>query len=113
MWKNYYDNELTITALYHHIRLVVQMQRELEQNSGLQTKLQELQKKIYYQTQEHKKELKNVQANKIGKKVEQIFTVSEEETELKKIVEELEKNRENASKELFKQFSRKHMNKHT
>jgi hypothetical protein len=30
MRSKYYDNELTITALYNHIKLIYEMNRELE-----------------------------------------------------------------------------------
>ena len=87
MWKNTYDNELLLIALMNHIRLVVEMNRELQDREGFKNEVRELQKKIHQMRLDHTKELKEGK----GKVVEESVNLkSQEVVSIKKIITLLE-----------------------
>lgn len=58
MRGRYYDNELTITCLYNHIKLVHEMNRELAEREVLRKEKDEAVKKLHDQKRESLKEVR-------------------------------------------------------
>lgn len=58
MRGNLYDNQLTITALYNHIKLIFEMNRELEAREKVKKEKQEVVKQMYEQRRESLKQIK-------------------------------------------------------
>ena len=60
MRNKYYDNEITITALYNHVKLIFEMNRYLEERDSLRNEKAELSKKLYEQRTEHIREVREL-----------------------------------------------------
>lgn len=55
-----YDNELTITALYNHIKLIYEMNRELEEREVLRKEKDEAVRKMHEQKRQSLKEVREL-----------------------------------------------------
>lgn len=58
MRGKFYDNELTITALYNHIKLVSEMNRDLEERETLRKDKEEISKKMHEQKRDSLNEIR-------------------------------------------------------
>lgn len=57
MRAKFYDNQLTVTCLFNHIKLVSEMNRELNDSNAFKAKVTELQAKIAEINGQHRKEI--------------------------------------------------------
>lgn len=55
MRVKFYDNELTITCLFNHIKLVYEMNRDITDGNAIKAKIGELQKKMQEMNSQHRK----------------------------------------------------------
>ena len=58
MRSKYYDNEITITVLYNHIKLVYEMNRELEERDKLKNEKTTLTKRMQEMKTQHIKQVR-------------------------------------------------------
>jgi hypothetical protein len=52
-----YDNELTVTCLYNHIRMISEMNRDLTEANSFKDKCTDLEKKLGELKSQHRKEV--------------------------------------------------------
>lgn len=57
MRSKFYDNELTVTCLFNHVKLVAEMNRDMEDVKGLKAKIADAEKKIADMGTLHRKEI--------------------------------------------------------
>ena len=57
MRSKYYDNQLTVTCLYNHVKFISEMNRQIGDINALKTKVAELDKKLADANTLHRKEI--------------------------------------------------------
>ena len=57
MRAKFYDNQLTVTCLFNHIKLVSEMNRQLNDSNAFKAKVTELQAKIADLNAQHRKQI--------------------------------------------------------
>jgi predicted transcriptional regulator len=60
MRGRYYDNELTITALYNHIKLISELNRELDEREVLRKEKNEAVRKLHEQKRDQMTEVREL-----------------------------------------------------
>jgi hypothetical protein len=66
MWNTYYDNELTITCLYNHMKNLYELNRDLSQIDLLKGQNEELEKRIIETNVQKQKEINEAKKNRGG-----------------------------------------------
>jgi predicted transcriptional regulator len=85
MRSRYYDNELTITALYNHIKLIAELTRDLEEREVLRKEKNEAVRKLHEQTREHSQQVRDLKDQlRVGNKTSTPAKQSTEVPQLKK-----------------------------